>query len=185
MPEDLCACDQSGAPDLDVWRAEAGAALEVADAATEPPWEAAEEIVLYVAPGADPTPPWNIPAIVDDNGGMQEDDARFIAAARTGWPRDAARVGVLCERVAALEARIATLDALKAIGDRQEALADRFAARCEVLEAGLREALDEFEDAIQYKLEYLVAKHGDRETLARLRAIAAGTAAAAGEEPTR
>ena len=59
------------------------------------------------------------------------------------------------------------------------------AARCEVLEAALSEALDEFEDAIQYKLEYLVTKHGDRETLARLRALAAGTAAAAGEEPVR
>ena len=59
------------------------------------------------------------------------------------------------------------------------------AARCEVLEAALSEALDEFEDAIQYKLDFLVTKHGDRETLARLRALAAGTAAAAGEEPVR
>ena len=33
----------------------------------------------------------------------REEDAAFIAAARTGWPRDAARVGVLCERVALLE----------------------------------------------------------------------------------
>jgi hypothetical protein len=33
-------------------------------------------------------------------------DIAFIAAARTGWPRDATRVGVLCERVAALEAAL-------------------------------------------------------------------------------
>jgi hypothetical protein len=80
--------------------------------------------------------------------------AAMGSAARTGWPRDAARVGVLVERVAALE-------------------------------VALGEALDEFEDAIQYKLDFLVTKHGDRATIARLRAIAAGTAAAAGEEPAR
>jgi hypothetical protein len=87
----------------------------------------------------------------------------------------------LAARVAAMEARIATLDALKAIGDRQEALADRFAARCEALEAGLREALDGWEG-------YVFGTHipGDGPgTRARLRALAAGTTADAGEEPAR
>ena len=37
------------------------------------------------------------------NSACRAEDAAFIAAARTGWPRDAARVGVLCERVRALE----------------------------------------------------------------------------------
>lgn len=104
--ESACKCPAEESVDLDAWRAEAGAALEVANAATEPPWEAAEEIVLYVAPGADPTPPWNIPAIVDDNGGMREADAHLIAAARTGWPRDAARVARLCDEVATLRAAL-------------------------------------------------------------------------------
>jgi len=104
MPEDLCACDQrepirgltstivaskrtglacgKQAPDmapdpvdLDAWRAEAGAALEV--------------VAHY------PRYP------------MKEDVSALASAARTGWPRDAARVGVLCERVRALEARVA------------------------------------------------------------------------------
>ena len=64
--------------------------------------------------------------------------------------------------------------------DASDIAMDRHAllGRCDALQAALSEALDEFEDAIQYKLEYLVTKHGDRETLARLRAIAAGGAPA-------
>jgi hypothetical protein len=45
-----------------------------------------------------------VPRIAGDTSTRQGCvDAGFIAAARTGWPRDAARVAVLCERVAALE----------------------------------------------------------------------------------
>ena len=47
--------------------------------------------------------------------------------------------------------------------------------RIEELEVALREALSEWEDALQYKLDFLVEKHGDRESLARLRAIHGGT----------
>ena len=92
MPEDLCACDQSAAVDLDAWRAEAGEAARAVGCMTDTP---------------------------------------LGTAARTGWPRDAARVGVLADRCAGLEARVATLSALVAAGDRMEALAERFAARCE------------------------------------------------------
>ena len=179
---------QAGKPDLAAWRAEAGAALEGASKATPGPWREclAEQggcqcCTVWSTPDDIPVADTRTAIAYEDKVAPEATmraDARFIAAARTGWPRDAARVAALCERVAALEAHVATLDAMKAIGDWQEALA----ARCEVLEAALSEALDEFEDAIQYKLEYLVTKHGDRETLARLRAIAAGTA---GEEPTK
>ena len=172
--------EQAGKPDLDVWRSEAGEAARLTVHIPKAPWR------YGFSDGA-----FAFRDVVGDAKGRGfvrgESSAEwpaigaFIAAARTGWPRDAARVAALCERVAALEAHVATLDAMKAIGDWQEALA----ARCEVLEAALSEALDEFEDAIQYKLEYLVTKHGDRATIARLRAIAAGTAAATGEEPAR
>lgn len=40
-----------------------------------------------------------------------------------------------------------------------------------VLRKALKEACDEFEDASQYKGEYMRKKHGDDETLARLRAL--------------
>ncbi len=39
------------------------------------------------------------------------------------------------------------------------------------LEAALREALDEYEYACEYKGDYLVKKHEDKETLARLRGV--------------
>ena len=62
--------------------------------------------------------------------------------------------------------------------DASDIAQDRHALldHCAALQAALSEALDEFEDAIQYKLEYLVTKHGDRETLVRLRALVAGGA---------
>ena len=71
--------------------------------------------------------------------------------------------------------------------DASDIAMDRHAllGRCDALQAALSEALDEFEDAIQYKLEYLVTKHGDRETVARLRALAAGGAPAPAKDPDR
>ena len=39
--------------------------------------------------------------------------------------------------------------------------------------AALKEATDEFEEASQYKGDYLRKKHGDGETIAQLRAIIA------------
>ncbi len=39
------------------------------------------------------------------------------------------------------------------------------------LEAALSEACDEYDDAANYKGEYMRAKHRDDETLARLRAL--------------
>ena len=43
-----------------------------------------------------------MPCVAGDTGTAQgRADGAWVAAARTGWPRDAARVGVLCERVAA------------------------------------------------------------------------------------
>lgn len=196
----------TGVPDLDVWRAEAGAALEGADKATTGPWAFDSYSTVFSAPVSQERdrledlipdeamaddPVWKtlpnpkvcgVPCVAGDTGTRQGcRDAAFIAAARTGWPRDAARVGVLCARVAALEAHVATPDAMKAIGDRQEALADRFAARCEALESALREALDGW-DRSHFPAP---VRRADAETIARLRALAAGTSAAAGEEPTR
>jgi hypothetical protein len=132
---------QAGKPDLDAWRAEAGAALA--------------------------TP-----------------FLGYSEAARTGWPRDAARVAALVDRVAALEAHVATLAALKAVGDRQEALADRFAARCEVLEAALLDAAAFIEPPPNAYLSPSVL-FAARDKAAELRAIAAGTSATTGEEPAR
>lgn len=43
--------------------------------------------------------------------------------------------------------------------------------RIDVLERALKEALDEYEYAVQYKGDYFTEKHGDRETIARLRAV--------------
>ena len=142
--------------DLDAWRAEAGACAPL-DAAATPAWALgtldAGDGRQIVTGG--PIPIAHIRVSCVPVGGrigsreitpeQRDNDARYAVAARTGWPRDAARVGVLADR-------------------------------CEALQAALSEALDEFEDAIQYKLDYLVTKHGDRETLARLRALAAGGA---------
>ena len=123
MPEDLCACDQSAPPDLDAWRAEAGACAPLDAAATRGPWrstwgddEGADaergkrgEEVTIEAVGLE-----GLARIVlgvtwydGPHPCCREADAAFTSAARTGWPRDAARVRVLCERVAALEARVA------------------------------------------------------------------------------
>jgi len=157
--DDMVDPGQAGKPDLDVWRAEAGAALAIADGATPGPWETdGGDVVETVNPIDDVDEDCSdVCEVLHYRASDDADEhgtAAFIAAARTGWPRDAARVAVLVERVAALE-------------------------------VALGEALDEFEDAIQYKLDFLVTKHGDRATIARLRAIAAGTAAAVGEEPAR
>ena len=92
--------DKGAPPDLNTWRAEAGEAAPLDAAAPVGPWEFGERegaiggrwvttqntnhCIIQLPKGAGP----------------------FIAAARTGWPRDAARVGVLCERVEALEAAL-------------------------------------------------------------------------------
>ena len=156
MPEDLCACDQSAPPDLDAWRAEAGACAPLDAAASPAPWFFDSYSSVHSEPltrehsrieatipddAADDDPAWatlpetlvcRVPCVAGDTGTAQgRADGAWVAAARTGWPRDAARVGVLADRCAALEARIATLSALVAAGDRMEALAERFAARCE------------------------------------------------------
>ena len=107
----------AGAPDLDAWRAEAGACAPLDAAATKAPWrstwgddEAADaergkrgEEVTIEAVGLE-----GLARIVlgvtwydGPHPCCREEDAAFIEAARDGWPRDAARVGVLCERVAA------------------------------------------------------------------------------------
>lgn len=48
------------------------------------------------------------------------------------------------------------------------------------LRDALKEACDELEYALEYKMPYLVAKHGDMATLARLRAVAAAKEATEG-----
>ena len=129
-------------PDLDAWRAEAGACAPL-DAAATPAWALgtldAGDGRQIVTGG--PIPISHIRVSCVTVGGrigsreitpeQRDADARYAVAARTGWPRDAARVGVLADRCAALEASIATLSALVAAGDRMEALAERFASRCE------------------------------------------------------
>ena len=132
MPEDLCACDQSAPPDLDAWRAEAGACAPLDAAASPAPWFFDSYSSVHSEPltrehsrieatipddAADADPAWatlpetlvcRVPCVAGDTGTAQgRADGAWVAAARTGWPRDAARVGVLCERVAALDARVA------------------------------------------------------------------------------
>jgi len=115
----------TGKPDLDVWRAEAGAALEGADKATPGPWAFDSYSTVFSAPVSQERdrledlipdeamaddPVWKtlpnpkvcgVPRIAGDTSTRQGCvDAGFIAAARTGWPRDAARVAVLVDMVA-------------------------------------------------------------------------------------
>jgi hypothetical protein len=47
----------------------------------------------------------------------------------------------------------------------------RTTERIQALEEALKESLDNYEEAMGYKGDYFVEKHGDRETLARLRAV--------------
>lgn len=106
----------AGAPNLDAWRAEAGACAPLDAAATRGPWREclAEQggcqcCTIWSTP--DDIPVADTKTAIAYEGKVAPEstmraDARFIAAARTGWPRDAARVGVLCERVAALEAAL-------------------------------------------------------------------------------
>ena len=132
--DDMVDPGQAGKPDLAAWRAEAGAALEGASKATPGEWffdsyssvhskprvdegDALERLIPDDAPDDDPR--WaalpesgvcQVPCIAGDTGTAQgAHDARFIAAARTGWPRDAARVGVLVDMLARARA---VLDAL-------------------------------------------------------------------------
>jgi hypothetical protein len=177
--------DSMGAPDLDVWRAEAGDCAPL-DAAATPDWTQAHHIDEPRAVVS--LDDMNLSLLALDRDGMaifdRVEDARFAVAARTGWPRDAARVAALVDRVAALEAHVATLEAVKAIGDRQETLADRFAARCEALEAALLDAAAFIEPPPNAYLSPSVL-FAARDKAAELRAIAAGTSATTGEEPAR
>ncbi len=61
--------------------------------------------------------------------------------------------------------------------EKAEAERDALHADIERLREALREAIDEYEDALQYKFEYFVKMHEDRETVVRLRAILAGAPA--------
>ena len=105
----LSARDDGAPVDLDAWRAEAGACAPLDAAATRGPWLTIEEAPSWDTPNAvgydsrehQRGPPYYATGVRCGSIEQAESDGRFIAAARTGWPRDAARVGVLCERVAA------------------------------------------------------------------------------------
>ncbi len=130
------------APDLDAWRADAGAALALAEAAPIGPWEFGQREGGLGRRWVTTQNPNHCIIQLPEGAGP------FIAAARTGWPRDAARVGVLCDEVERL--RAAVLDACNGWdGARKSATPGRRA---------------------------------DAEAIARLRALAAGTAR---EEPTK
>lgn len=102
--EPVTAVDSAApAPDLDAWRAEAGACAPLAAAAPIGPWEFGEREGGFG--GRWVTTQDANHCIIQ----LPEGAGPFIAAARTGWPRDASRVAVLADRVAALEA--ALLDA--------------------------------------------------------------------------
>lgn len=94
--------------DLDAWRAEAGACAPL-DAAASPAWVQAHHIDEPRAIVSADDMTRSLLAL--DRDGMaifdRVEDARFAVAARDGWPRDAARVVVLCERVALLERLLA------------------------------------------------------------------------------
>lgn len=100
--ESACKCPAEEPVDLDAWRAEAGAALAMANAAT-PGWT---DKAGYNNAGI----PTRFLAVPGANDGseveMIAEDARYAVAARTGWPRDAARVGVLADRCEALQAAL-------------------------------------------------------------------------------
>ena len=99
---------QAGKPDLDVWRSEAGEAARLTVHIPKAPWR------YGFSDGA-----FAFRDVVGDAKGRGfvrgESSAEwpaigaFIAAARTGWPRDAARVGVLVDMLARARA---VLDAL-------------------------------------------------------------------------
>jgi hypothetical protein len=140
MPENLCACDQrepvrqltstivtskrtgsawgnqatddtKATPDLDDWRAEAGACAPLDAAATRGPWLTIEEAPSWDTPNAvgydsrehHRGPPYYATGVRCGSIEQAESDGRFIAAARTGWPRVAARVGALCAEVERLQ----------------------------------------------------------------------------------
>lgn len=118
MPEDLCACDHGEAPDLAAWKREAGEAAPL-DAAATRDWRIggvdAGDGRQIISGG--PVPIAHIRISCVTVGGcdgsreitpeQRDADARFAAAARTGWPRDAARVLTLADRCAALEEALA------------------------------------------------------------------------------
>lgn len=119
----------AGAPDLDAWRAEAGACAPLDAAASPAPWFFDSYSSVHSEPltrehsrieatipddAADDDPAWatlpetlvcRVPCVAGDTGTAQgRADGAWVAAARTGWPRDAARVGMLAAEVARLAA---------------------------------------------------------------------------------
>ena len=118
MPEDLCACDQSGAAvDLDAWRAEAGACA-LLDAAATRDWcmggVDAGDGRQVITGGPIPLAHIRVSCVTTSGRDgsreitpeQRDNDARFAVAARDGWPRDAARVARLCDEVATLRAAL-------------------------------------------------------------------------------
>lgn len=94
-------------------------------------------------------------------------EALRAAIAPTVSPLEADLLLELDKAQEGTEGPLATLQRL--VRDAAETATLR--ARVKALEAALGEALNEWEDALQYKLDFLVTKHGDRETLERLRAL--------------
>lgn len=78
------------------------------------------------------------------------------------WTRGAIWTGDL------IAARIKALG--PAVTSDAEARADRLSALLRRMVETFDEAIDSYEESIEYKSAYLVKKHGDRETLAELRA---------------
>lgn len=173
------------AVDLDAWRAEAGACAPL-DAAASPAWVQAHHIDEPRAIVSADDMTRSLLAL--DRDGMaifdRVEDARFAVAARDGWPRDAARVGVLCAEVERLSAEVA-----RERGRADEVLCDdtslantaqRLHAEVATLRAALLDAADGWDAA---RKSATPPRRADAETIARLRAIAAGSAPA--KEPTR
>jgi hypothetical protein len=79
-------------------------------------------------------------------------------------------------RLEQLEPAASERDSIAAlVSDRPEvgtySKVEGLVARVAQLEQALREALDGWEDAVQYKGGYLSTKHGDADEMARLRAV--------------
>lgn len=127
-------------------------------AATPGPWEAGEAGYIYDENAGDDSRPWIEPAAGTCpcvKAGSEVVASEILDEDRHGRPlTNAAFIAAARADVPAL---LAELDAMRAERD--------------ALREALSEACDEFEGASVYKGEYLARKHGDAETLARLRAL--------------
>ncbi len=88
------------ASDLDVWRTEAGEVARLDAAAPIGPWEFGERNGGFGRRWVATQNPNHCIIQLPEGAGP------FIAAARTGWPRDAARVVVLADRCLVMEAAL-------------------------------------------------------------------------------